>query len=141
LVTRPISLSKSLIETLDMLIFVKRVKLHEGYVRRMTQVQEIKGYDAEKDSIMTNKPFEWDPFEDKFITTSDSYLLGKISVETGVSINQLKDQMQQRMKVLEWMSDNFITNFVRVNEVIKAYYNDTATLMDLIGEDYDVEDS
>ena len=141
LVTRPISLSKSLIETLDMLIFVKRVKLHEGYVRRMTQVQEIKGYDAEKDSIMTNKPFEWDPFEDKFITTSDSYLLGKISVETGVSINQLKDQMQQRMKVLEWMSDNFITNFVRVNEVIKAYYNDTATLMDLIGEDYDVENS
>ncbi|MEA2003384.1 MAG: type II/IV secretion system ATPase subunit [archaeon] len=141
LVTRPISLSKSLIETLDMLIFVKRVKLHNGYVRRMTQVQEIKGYDSEKDIIMTNKPFEWDAFEDKFITTSDSYLLGKISVETGVSVNQLKDQMQQRMKVLEWMSENFITNFVRVNEVIKAYYNDTATLMEIIGEDYDIESS
>ncbi len=140
LVTRPINLSKSLIETLDMLVFAKRIKLKNGYVRRVTQIQEIKGYDSEKDTIITNKPFEWNPFNDTFSVVSDSYLLGKISAETGISVNLLKDQLRQRMKVLEWMSDKYITNFMRVNEVIKAYYNDTRTLMDLIGEDYDIED-
>ncbi len=141
LVTRPINLSKSLIETLDILLFVKRIKLQNGYVRRVTQIQEIKCYNSEKDTIETNKPFEWNPFDDTFSVVSDSYCLGKISAETGISVNLLKDQLRQRMRVLEWMSDKYITNFMRVNEVIKAYYNDTETLMNLIGEDYNAGDS
>ncbi|MBW6461521.1 MAG: type II/IV secretion system ATPase subunit [DPANN group archaeon] len=139
LTTRPINLSKSLLETLDLLVFAKRLKLQNGYVRRVTEVQEIIGYDSENDKILANKVFELNTFEDKCAVVSDSYVLGKISNESGISINILKDQLRQRMKILKWMSDRYITNYLRVNEVINAYYNDSNTLMDLIGEDYDVD--
>lgn len=139
LTTRPINLSKSLLETLDLLVFAKRLKLQNGYVRRVTQVQEIMGYDSEKDNIIANKVFELNIFDDKCAVVSDSHILGKISNESGISINILKDQLRERMKILEWMSDRYITNYLRVNEVINAYYNDSNTLMDLIGEDYDVD--
>ena len=139
LTTRPIDLSKSLLETLDLLVFAKRLKLKNGYVRRVTQVQEIVGYDSGKDNIIANKVFELNTFEDKCAVVSESHIIGKISNESGISINILKDQLRERMKILEWMSDRYITNYLRVNEVINAYYNDSNTLMDLIGEDYGVD--
>ncbi|MCK5593988.1 MAG: type II/IV secretion system ATPase subunit [Candidatus Aenigmarchaeota archaeon] len=139
LTTRPIDLSKSLLETLDLLVFAKRLKLQNGYVRRVTQVQEIIGYDSEKDNIVANKVFELNTFDDKCAVVSDSNIIGKISNESGISINILKDQLRERMKILEWMSDRYIINYLRVNEVINAYYNDSNTLMDLIGEDYGVD--
>ena len=113
LTTRPINLSKSLLETLDLLVFAKRLKLQNGYVRRVTEVQEIIGYDSEKDKILANKVLELNTFDDKCAVVSDSHIIGKISNESGISINLLKDQLRQRMKILEWMSDRYITNYLR----------------------------
>lgn len=135
LVTRPINLSKSLLETLDLMIFAKRIRRENGYVRKITEVQEIIGYNHEKDKLIANKVFEWNATDDAFNVVTDSHLLGKISSETGISVNLLKDQLRQRMRLLEWMASKYIVDYLRVSEVFKAYYSQNSTLMDLVAED------
>ncbi len=134
LTTRPINLSKSLLETLDIVIFAKRLKVKKGYARKITHVYEIAGYDSNNDSLLTNNVFEWDAFKETFATRADSYIVGKIANEMGITKKEVQENIKDKMKVLEWMSKRYITNYQRVSEVIKAYYNEPATLMELIGE-------
>lgn len=132
LTTRPINLSPSLLETLDILVFIKRLRYKAGYVRRVTDVHEVMKYDKNKGQLITNKVFEWDPATDTFKTLKDSYVMGKLSSETGITQDFIRSELEKRVKVLHWMADKYITNYKRVGEVLKAYYTTQESLMDLV---------
>ncbi|MBW6451861.1 MAG: type II/IV secretion system ATPase subunit [DPANN group archaeon] len=132
LTTRPINLSPTLLENLDIVLFAKRLRYKNGYIRRVVEVREIIKYDTEKKKLITNKVFSWDPLTDTFKVAATSYLLGKISKQTGISQNEIKEEIKNRMKVLEWMGDKYITHYKRVGEVIKSYYNNPSDILEII---------
>ncbi len=135
LLTRPINLPPSLLESLDIIVFLKRIRYGDKYIRRTSEIIEITGYDIDTDEIDSNAVFRWNADNDSHSPTNESYIMGKISKSTGLSINRIKQEIQNRMKVLDWMNDMYITNYNRVGEVIKAYYNNPDKVMDLIGYD------
>ncbi|MCK5299715.1 MAG: type II/IV secretion system ATPase subunit [Candidatus Aenigmarchaeota archaeon] len=135
LLTRPINLPPSLLESLDILVFIKRLRYGDKYIRRTSEIVEIKGYDTNDEELKSNTLFRWDAGNDSHNIINDSYMLGKISKVTGISVNSIKHEIQNRMKVLDWMNNMYITNYIRVGEVIKAYYNDPERVLDLIGYD------
>jgi archaeal flagellar protein FlaI len=121
LTTRPISLSASLLQNLDLIIFLEKTRRGDKLVRRISKVIEIEGYNSEKNQLKTNTVFEWDPSKDIF-KVKDSYVLKTIGDHAGWSMDEIHKEIMRRAKILTWMQKNNIYNFDTVASLIHMYY-------------------
>jgi len=123
LTTKPISLPPSLIENLDLVVFVKRVREKAGrYIRRIGSAVEIAGFDREKDMPIVNDLAKWDPKNDEVTVINDSYLLKKVADMLGMKYENVQDDIVKRGKVLTWMLEKNIRDYRRVAAVINLFY-------------------
>lgn len=132
LTTPPINLPASLVETLDVIVFIKRIRHHDTYVRRVFEVHEVVGYDIALKQPKTRMVFHWDPMSDLFEVVSDSELLGNICESEGASEDEIRSELFSRQKVLEWMKNEGISKYQEVGAIIADYYNDSKHVMETI---------
>jgi flagellar protein FlaI len=132
LTTPPISLPPALIGSLDLVVFLCRTRYREKFVRRVTQILEILGYDEKKGKPIANKIFEWNPFTDKIEVTSKSTLLKKISSSTGITEEELIEELKRRTLILEWMQKRNIRSYRDVYAVLTEYYHDPNRVLALV---------
>jgi len=132
LTTPPISLPGNLIEALDIIIFIMRLKYGTTYVRRVSKIYEILGFDREKNIPIVNEIFKWDPENDTINPVNPSIILKKISQQYGVPIETLQREINQRMKVIDWMVDKNIQDYRDVARVVKLYYSRKEELLSAI---------
>jgi len=122
LITPPISLPPSLLENIDIVIFLIFSRLKGGYVRRANSILEVTG-------IKDNKPetatiFEWKPVTDKFDVVDKSVVLKKIAKKMGITEESIQHELARRKKIIEWMLEKEIFDYREVAKVISAYYHD-----------------
>ena len=129
LTTPPISLPGSLIEALDLIIFIVRIKYGQTYVRRVNNIYEVLGFDREKVYPIVNEIFRWNAPNDTFVAVNPSVVLKKISQQYGISEQVLQKEISDRIKILEWMSESKIEDYVDVSKVIKIYYSNPEDVM------------
>jgi len=132
LITPPINLSPSLIQALDIVVFMTNARYRGKFVRRVKEVVEIVGFDIDKKRAITNKLFEWNPYSDKFIIKGKSHILKKISRKFGFSDKQNKEELKRRMLVVRWIHLKNLTDYEDVAKVINAYYRDPERLLSTI---------
>ena len=123
LTTAPISLPKTLVGSLDLVVFLLRVRYRDKFVRRMNEVVEMVEFPQNSDFPITNKVFKWNSVNDEVETASKSILLKKITESTGMSEQDVFDEMRRRMIVLNWMLERNITEYKQVYEVVNMYYH------------------
>jgi flagellar protein FlaI len=123
LTTPPISLPANLIEALDVIIFVVRIKYGSTYVRRIRSIYEIYGFDRKKNFPMVNEVFKWNPKNDIYEAVNPSIVLRRISQQYGIKEQYLQQEISRRMKVLEWMVEKNIEDYRDVAKVAKLYYS------------------
>jgi flagellar protein FlaI len=123
LTTPPIELPPSLIQNLDIVIFLTKSRYRGKFVRRVREVIEIVGFDIENKQPITNLLFQWNAHTDKIETVGKSVVLKKLLDKIGLKETQLKEELERRMLVLEWMKDRNMTNFKDVATLINLYYN------------------
>ncbi|MEM5828074.1 MAG: type II/IV secretion system ATPase subunit [Candidatus Aenigmatarchaeota archaeon] len=128
LISPPIELPISLIESLDLVIVMRRAKERGEFARRISEIIEIAGID-EKGEVMQNVTYRWNAFEDIHEKVNDSILIPKICEAYGLSLEYAKKEIEDRKKVLEWMLKNGKKSYEEVIEIIKMYYKDKETLM------------
>jgi flagellar protein FlaI len=122
LTTPPISLPPSLIGSLDLLVFMARMKYRDNFVRRVTEVVEMVEYDAERNEPIVNRVMKWSSDSDRF-ETGKSVVLKKIVARTGMKETDIAEELERRMVVLNWMKENNVTGYQDVNKMINMYYN------------------
>jgi flagellar protein FlaI len=122
LTTPPIALPAGLVESLDAVVFLLRVRYKDKHVRRVNEVIEMVGIDNQTKTPITNLVFKWNPVNDNFEIAGKSVLLKKISEMTGLNEQQLKDELERRMFVLNWMKEKNIVNYKDVFTVMNMYY-------------------
>jgi flagellar protein FlaI len=122
LVTPPISLPANLIEALDIVIFIVKIKYGNTYVRRISDIYEILGFDREKNFPVLNEVFKWDPSTDTYIPVHPSVVLRKIAEQYGIGEEFLQKEMVNRTKILNWMLDRSILDYRDVARIVKVYY-------------------
>jgi flagellar protein FlaI len=132
LTTPPISLPASLIEALDLVIFVVRIKYGSSYVRRINIIYEILGFDREKNFPIVNEIFRWKASNDTYEATNPSIVLKKISQQYGISEQILQKEISNRTKILNWMADNGIEDYLDVSKIIKVYYSNPEDVLNSI---------
>jgi flagellar protein FlaI len=132
LTTPPISLSGSLIGNLDVIIFISRIKREHSYIRRITSLFEVVGFDKETDTPLVNKIFHWNPRKDEFETISSSVVLKRIAEQTGLTEREIQSDLGEKIRVLEWMTKRNIINYRMFSHIIKMYYTQRERLFEII---------
>jgi flagellar protein FlaI len=122
LTSPPISLPEGLIGSLDIVVFMQRVRYKEKFVRRVTEVIEMVGFPKEGKSPIVNYVFKWDPFKDSFDIGEKSVMLKKISQSTGLSEKDVIDEFQRRVAILRWMKEKNIVDLKDIYAIFSAYY-------------------
>ena len=130
--TPPINLPASLVETLNLIVFIKRVRHGKAYVRRLFEVHEVLGYDLVTQKPKTRMVFKWDPVLDVFEIVADSEVLGRICENEGVPEAEMKRDLFFRKKLLQWMHEQRIEDYRDVGNIIAEYYSDEEKIINII---------
>ncbi len=128
--TPPIELSSSLIEALDVLIVMTDARERGEAARRVKEVVEIQSIDGTTGKAHTVKTFGWIPSTDEFKESlGESEVIKRISFERGFSYGKVRQEIEKRKQVLEWMANFNVVQFADVSRIINLYYKDEKTLM------------
>lgn len=122
----PISVPKSYIDNLNVVILMNAVKLPDGRTaRRVTSISEIVGFDPLTDSFNIVEVFRWDEETDKFSFSGHmaSYILEhKISPRLGIPTNKkhkVYAEVDKRARILENLHKvQKITGFYEILSVL-----------------------
>jgi len=133
LTSPPISLSANLVQNLDVIIFLKRVKSGKRYIRKIHTVLEVIGYDREKNIPITNEIFEWKPKHDKFLIVNESMLLKKMADASGLDAKSIQREIRKRASVIEFMTKSNIRDYRKIGTIIKLFYSSPEYLLERIG--------
>lgn len=132
LTTPPISLPAGLISTLDLVVFLARMKYRNKFIRKVTEIVEIVDFDQVTNKPITNTVFKWNPQTDKFDISGRSVTLKKIADLTGISEKSIRDEIERRIVILDWMKENNILDYRDVHRVFSIYYSDPERLLSAI---------
>ncbi|MCK5040501.1 MAG: type II/IV secretion system ATPase subunit [Candidatus Aenigmarchaeota archaeon] len=130
--SKPLSIPVALLETLDMIVFIKRLRYKDNFVRRISNIYEIEGYDKPNNTILSRKTFEWDAVEDVISPKEESILLGNIYTQKGIDKETIQNEIKKRARVLGYMEKKNITYYKDVAKIINKYYIDSDALIDKI---------
>ncbi len=132
LITPPISLPPALIENIDIIVFLQRVKVRNREVRRAVEIREVIG--LKDDRPYAIKVFEWVPMKDDFTAKHDSKVLDSVARMSGMPHESVQAEILRRKRVLEWMRDSRLFDYRDVSRVISEYYTNPERVMSIVEE-------
>lgn len=122
LTNKPIDLPKTMLENLDVVVFLEKFKVGGRFIRKVKEVAEIVGYDYNNKELITNSAFRWNPAEKKFLSF-DSVILDKIRHSGGYTINDLKKDMNRRIRLLRFLVKEKVSDYRTFSNYINRYYH------------------
>jgi len=134
LITEPINLPSTLLEILDVIIFISRVKIGDRIFRRITAIEEIVGMDYKTKRPLINNFAKWDPKSDEFKIVDKSTVLKNIVDRTGINESDMEADILNKMKFLKWLTKNQISNYKQMGTYFAQYNADNAKFLEHIGE-------
>lgn len=132
LITPPIELPPSLVETLDCIVIMIHAKEKGKAARRVKEIFEIRSVD-ESGRINGVKVFEWDPITDTHKMVSRSFAIEKLAKARGEPVENAYREIEIRKKVIEWMVRNGVKNYLEVSKIVNSYYKERNSLLQRIG--------
>ncbi len=124
----PMDIPQTLLPTLNVIAMQKRVNIEDVTLRKLTNVVEVIGIDPVSKEILTNEVFRWDPLKDNFEYSGRSTVLDKIMESQGIKEKEMKEEVDRRKLVLDWMGKNKIRRYDEVGGVIREYYSNPEKL-------------
>jgi len=129
----PIKLPRSLLTSLDLVVFLNSFTVDGKPVRRITNVTEIIKLDPETSRLVTVSPFYWvSETDDRFENNGGSKILNKIKLENMWSDKKLQQEIKNRKKIINWMIKNKIRSYKEVGKIISEYHNDPKSVLEKI---------
>lgn len=122
--SEPMNVPRTLISGIDLITIQKRVEHVDKPTRRTVTTSEIVGLDPRSKEILTNEIFKYNPAKDSFEYTGRSYLVERIAEKKGITTDAANEEIQRRMRVLEWMRARNVRKYLEVSDVIRRYYED-----------------
>jgi len=127
----PISVPKSYVDNLNLVVIAQQVRLPNGQnARRVTSINEIVGYDSVSDAFSFMEVFRWKPIDDSFDArgVNQSYLLEeKVASRRGIPYEkrtQIYSQLKQRAEVLRRIQEQKLSGFYELYSVLSKAYRE-----------------
>ena len=137
LVTPPIDLSPTLIESLDVIIIMIHAKEKGKSARRMKEVHEVESVDARTGEVKTRKIFEWDPVTDSYIKIGESLKIPKLVASVGTTLEGAEKEIKIRENILNWFKEKEIKDFLELTNLINTYYKEPEKIAAMMGTEFE----
>ncbi|SFM20991.1 type II/IV secretion system ATPase subunit [Methanolobus profundi] len=131
----PLNVPHVMLQSLDILSIQIQTFVNNERVRRTQSLVEFTGIDTKTGYIRINELYRWDPVTDTFISNGDSYTLNKIMVARGWDRGRLSEELDNRARILAYLRDNGIRDYVRISLVVQAYDANPENVLEAIGND------
>jgi flagellar protein FlaI len=129
----PISLPRSLVSALNLVLLQRQVKVGNKMTRRVQSLTEIVGLDPETNELITNSVYSWNPADDTFLYSGHSYIYERVAVSKNWTMKDMEREVRRRAEMLEYLKwrDSLATRqrpFTHrdVGQVVASYYKDPA---------------
>ncbi len=132
MVIDPINLPVQLITELDIVIFIKQMKVKGNFVRRVTSVVEVIDYNKSRDKFTINEFVKFKAADDEYVYTDSSATLTHLLEIRGGKEEALWAEIEKRRRILDLMHKKKILEFDNVSEVILAYHKDPTNILDYV---------
>lgn len=131
----PINVPQLMLQSLDVLCIQEQVYINEKRVRRSRSFVEVLNVDPETGDLGINELFNWEPSGDSFIKVGDSHILQEIMHVKGWDAAQLKNEMENRRKILTYMYEKNMRSYIQVSLVVQAYQSYPKMILESIKND------
>lgn len=138
LTSPPIELSPTLLESLNVVAVMVHSKEKGKSARRLREIVEIESVDPKTEEIKTNIVFRWDPVNDTFEKVNDSYAIKKLILSKGITYDDAVKELTTRARILQWMKDKGIKDYLEVTKIINQYHKEPETIMKMMGEKVEI---
>ena len=129
----PIEVPKNLLAGVNLNVVMFRDR-RRG-IRRVFQMGEF--IPSEEEGLPTVRPnilYRWKPMTDEIVEHSSSIrLFEELSRHTGMTLSQIDQDILIKSKILDWMVKSNVRYVDDVGEVIRKYYIDTDSVVEMIG--------
>ena len=122
LTNKPIDLPKTMLDNLDVVVFLEKFKVKGRFIRKVKEIAEIVGYDYNHKELITNSAFRWDARRGEFLSF-DSVILDKIQQKSGSSLEELRMDMNRRIKLLNYLVKENMNDYRKFSTFVNKYYN------------------
>jgi archaeal flagellar protein FlaI len=128
----PIGMPESMLEALHLVIVQFRHR--KLGIRRTFQVAEfIPGEINGKVVMKVNVLYKWNPKKDVIEKENESSrLIDEIRMHTGMTEEEMEDDLKEKEKVLNWMLANNVKTVNTVGKVVAEYYHDKDFVMKVV---------
>jgi archaeal flagellar protein FlaI len=98
----PISLPRSLVSALNLVLLQRQVKVGTKMTRRVQSLTEIVGLDPETNELITNSVYSWNPADDTFLYSGHSYVYERVALMKNLSMKEMEREVRRRCELLEY---------------------------------------
>lgn len=110
LTSDPINVPRSHVDSLNLALFQARIERKHKFIRRVTSVNEIIGFDSETGQLNYMPSFTYDFEADEHKFTRSSYLIeAKVLPLRGLDLDKLDrlyEEIKVKAEVLKWLAEN-----------------------------------
>lgn len=128
----PIEIPENEAQALQLVVVQYRDR-RRGLRRTLEIAEFLPGSQDEKVDI--NYLYRWRPRSDTFEKDSQSIrVVEDLNLHTGMTINEIEEDLQQKQDILQWMLDNNIKDVNKVGHIMRIYYKYPKLLVDTIND-------
>ena len=120
--SEPMNIPKPLLAMIDTVVVQLRTEIDGKPARRIRTVSEMIELDPETKDFSINEVYQWKAKSDAFSYSGLSYVLERNMEKMGVSEDEIREELDRRKAVLEWMAKSNIRRYTDVATVIREYY-------------------
>ena len=120
--SEPMNIPKPLLAMIDTVVVQLRTEINGKPARRIRVVSEMVELDPKTKDFVTNEVYRWNVKNDVFSYSGSSHVLDRIMESLGRSEEEVREELERRRLVLEWMVKNNIRRYTDVATVIREYY-------------------
>ncbi len=130
LINPPIDIPANLLKAVNLNVVMFRDR--KKGIRRILQVAE---FDTEGDRATSNIIYRWVPEKDQIIEHRESMrFFEDLSRHTGLSEIEIKKELAERKRILDWLIKNNLRSIKEVGNAIELFYLDKPSLDEVISK-------
>ena len=99
----PISLPRSLVSALNLVLLQRQVKVGNKMTRRVQSLTEIVGLDPETNELITNSVYSWNPSDDTFLFSGHSYVYERVAIMKNQTMKEMEREVRNRVEILDFL--------------------------------------
>jgi archaeal flagellar protein FlaI len=99
----PISLPRSLVSALNLVLLQRQVKVGTKMTRRVQSLTEIVGLDPETNELITNSVYSWNPADDTFLFSGHSYVYERVAIMKNWTMKEMDREVRNRVEILDYL--------------------------------------